>query len=260
MLNRTLQQLTVASLLLVGSAAHAATVTVDAVGNDRGAFNSSGFVQMFSTDWKTPEGIFWVRSLGNGSANEVTRLYHIFDIPALTAGQVIESATLLIPHSNRSYASTNGSAGAGDPTETVALFDVSTSADTLRNPDESQGISVLDAIFGDLGSGTTYGSFVASAASNGTTEMITLNADAIAALNAAAGGEWAVGGALQSANLTVFGAEEQVFKGSEDSPYPFTTASQLELTVVPLPPALALFASALVGLGLFGGRARRGQS
>jgi hypothetical protein len=56
-------------------------------------------------------------------------------------------------------------------------------------------------IFRDLGSGTQYGSRTVSAAvngTNGTTVSIPLNADAIAALNAARGGTISLGGALTS--------------------------------------------------------------
>jgi hypothetical protein len=97
------------------------------------------------------------------------------------------------------------------------------------------------AIFDDLGSGTTFGSYVASAADNGTTISITLNAAGIAALNAAAGSTIAFGGVLTTlsppANQYVFGFSTATFV--EDD------VRRLDLTVVPEPASLTL-----VGLGL----------
>jgi hypothetical protein len=82
-----------------------------------------------------------------------------------------------------------------DPTETYTLFDVSATAaalDANRVAGDLTGIG----IFNDLGSGTIYGTRVVSAADNNTTVAITLNAAALAALNAAIGSTFSLGGAL----------------------------------------------------------------
>jgi hypothetical protein len=251
--------------LFFATAAQADTVTLETSypvddHTDRGAFNWSGAIDIgILSGWKAAPGIISVRAFGEGgvysggtpASYEVQRMYHIFDLSGVAPG-TITAATLKIPHSTRSFVS-YVPGGTGDPSETAAFFDVSTSPDVLRDPDESQGYTLLDAIWDDLGTGVEYGSFVATPASNGTIEEITLNAAAIASLNAAAGGEWAIGASIQSNSHTVFGSEEQIFKGSEDgrnwdpgtgeifdplpgTGYPFYTPSQLVLTVEPVQP------------------------
>ncbi len=74
-------------------------------------------------------------------------------------------------------------------------------------------------IYNDLGSGIQYGSVIVSAADDGTLVNITLNADALAAINNAQGSNWAVGGSV----------------------FPAST---------PEPGSLMLLGSALAGLGL----------
>lgn len=54
--------------------------------------------------------------------------------------------------------------------------------------------------YADLGTGTVFGSRVMTAGDNGTTIQIQLNAAGIAALNAAIGGGFALGGAVDAAN------------------------------------------------------------
>lgn len=81
-----------------------------------------------------------------------------------------------------------------DPSETLGLFAVSTDAATLNN---NNGTS--SAIFNDLGTGTSYGSFVVSSVGSFTDILsFNLNAAAIADINAGAGGFFSIGGALLS--------------------------------------------------------------
>src|SRR6185369_9995998 len=97
-----------------------------------------------------------------------------------------------------------------DPTETYTLFDVSATPadlDTTRLAGDATGI----AIHADLGSGTIYGSRVVSAADNNTTVAITLNAAAVAALNAAIGSTISLGGALTTLAVT---ATQFMFAGT----------------------------------------------
>jgi hypothetical protein len=101
-----------------------------------------------------------------------------------------------------------------DPTETYTLFDVSASPaalDTTRLPGDATGI----AIHADLGSGTIFGSRVVSASDNNTTVAITLNAAALAALNAAIGSTISFGGALTSLAGT---ATQFIFGGTSGAP------------------------------------------
>jgi hypothetical protein len=95
-----------------------------------------------------------------------------------------------------------------DPTETYSLFDVSATPaalDANRLVGDLTGI----AIHGDLGSGTVYGTRVVSSADNNATVAITLNADAIAALNAAIGSTISFGGSF----TTIVGTATQILFG-----------------------------------------------
>lgn len=91
-----------------------------------------------------------------------------------------------------------------DPSETFELFDVTTPVSTLV-----AGGSGLTAIYNDLGTGVSYGSVTISAADNGRLVVINLNTAGIAAVTAAQGGQFAIGGAVTTlagtANQSVFG-------------------------------------------------------
>jgi hypothetical protein len=77
-----------------------------------------------------------------------------------------------------------------NPSETFDVWDVSTVITTLVAG--SGGVSA----FNDLGSGTLYGSTSVNAGDDGTQVTITLDSAALAAINAAEGGNFAVGGAV----------------------------------------------------------------
>ena len=64
------------------------------------------------------------------------------------------------------------------------------------------GGSGLTGIFDDLGGGTGFGQVDMTVADNGTVVSIPLNESAEAAINAAAGGLWAVGGAVMTLDGT----------------------------------------------------------
>ncbi len=116
------------------------------------------------------------------------------------------------------------------------LYDVVTPPSILiANNSAAVGIT----IYNDLGSGTVFGSTNVSSADNGTVITISLNAAAIAALNATNGGVFAIGGAFSApSGSVVFG-----FTG-------FDARNQLALQVsdVPEPSTLVLFCTGLVGL------------
>jgi RHS repeat-associated protein len=119
-----------------------------------------------------------------------TTQYHnflVFDLTGVT--NHVTAASLQLTNPAGGYL--------GDATETYTLFDVSTPISSLTASGSGQV-----GIFNDLGSGTSYGSRVVSAAANGTTIEIALNAAGVAAINAAAGGKIALGGALTGLQFT----------------------------------------------------------
>lgn len=226
-------------------------------GENRGAFNSSDVVLGLNDRWKVVDGNYQVRSLGAGfAALEVTRNYHIFDIPALAANEVVTGVTFTIPHSNNSYDSP-------DATETFGLFDIDVSnfADirvaTKGNsndpgdaaPFETRDISILNAIYEDLGTGVSYGSFTSSFANNGSPQTVetSLNQmlfDAITTLGQAGGGDFGIGGAITS--NTSFTATERTFRGTSN--LAALSSLQITTTVVPVPAAVWLFGTGLLGM------------
>lgn len=233
------------ALLLTSTAvvpANAAIVTLNSGGADRGAFYSSIAYGLVGGDGKVLNNSYQIGHLGDGAAsNLATAGYFIFDLSSV-AGNTINSATLRIYHPSNSYNST-------DPSETVTLFDVSTSHSILRTSLPGPlDLTALDAVVADLSGGTSYGSFTATLTDNSTYESTALNAAALTALNLAIGGEWAVGGAVTTNGLTGLGVRERIFRGSVvSSP---VTELVLDLTPVPVPAAVWLFGSSLVALGV----------
>ncbi len=125
------------------------------------------------------------------------RDFFVFDVPP----GLYTSAVLSLFNPSVGYISTN-------PTETYDSWDVSTLIFDL----EANNTGRVD-IFNDLGSGMQFGSVVVSAADNGTFVNITLNSDALVAINSAEGGPLAIGGAVElgapvpePATLLLFGS------------------------------------------------------
>lgn len=193
----------------------------------RGAFNSSAVVTLLSQPWKVVGSSYQVRHLGDGMASlPATRSYFTFDLSSVSG--TITAAELRIAHPSNSYDS-------GDASEMVELFDVSTAGSTLASPDDTQPLTVLDAIFDDLGGGVSFGAFTATAADNDTTEIIVLNGAALTSLNTVAGTStpWSIGASLTSASATTFGATERIFRGSDDTGGGGPPSTELEVTVTP---------------------------
>jgi hypothetical protein len=130
-----------------------------------------------------------------------------------------------------------------DPQETFTLFDVSTPIDSLLGG--TGGVAAFD----DLGSGTVFGSVVVTALDNGTLVEILFNPTGVAAINAALGGIFAVGGALTTIDNDL-PVGEFVFGSTVVDAY--TRELQLEAVPEPIPePAsLLLLGSGLLALGL----------
>ena len=110
-------------------------------------------------------------------------------------------------------------------------------------------------IFADLGSGTQFGAQSVSAADMGTDLMITLNAAALAALNAASD-SIAFGGAITTLNFPVT-SEADVETVFSFSNFDDLSDTRLILTL-PEPSSAVLLALGLAGLGAFMTGLRRG--
>jgi hypothetical protein len=181
-----------------------------------------------------------------GQSGSVYRDYFVFNLSAV--GGTITSAHLQLYNPSLTDP---GSMGTGysspDPTETFALYDVSTAISVLTAA-HAEGDQAGQAIYADLGSGLSYGTKTVSSADNGTLIDIPLGADALAALNASHG-QIAFGGAL----TTISGSAEQcVFAWSHNPP----ATRQLVLETVPEPSVPALLAAGAIGLAGWAWRAR----
>jgi PEP-CTERM motif len=164
---------------------------------------------------------------GDNTANVDHRSFFVFDLSAVSG--TIASAALNI--FNPAYSS-------ADPSESLAIFDVSTPIAVLVANGTGQ-----NPIYDDLGSGVLFGFTTVSPANNNAIVSIALNSAALAALQSNLGSNFAFGGALTTLsrpNLT-----ESVFAFSNN----FTGTRQLVLTtVVPEPASLALLASGLIAI------------
>lgn len=117
------------------------------------------------------------------------RNFFLFDLSALV-GVTIDAAELWLENPNDIIGPGFDSP---DAFETYALYDVgptSLATLTIGGP----GSPVGEAVFADLGSGTSYGSVDVTTADNGNIVVIPLNGDAISALSL--GGVLAFGGAI----------------------------------------------------------------
>lgn len=152
------------------------------------------------------------------------RDYFTFDLTGVT--DIVTSATLQLftfDVSNESEL-------------TLALYDVLTTAAALDTTSEPNL-----TIFDDLGSGTSYGNFSELTGKENTIIRITLNSDALIAINAARGSSFSIGGA----GLTNDGFTRYIFGDSTTS-----TDNALILTTAVPEPSTVL---GLFGLGILGG-------
>jgi hypothetical protein len=175
-------------------------------------------------------------TLGQGNSYEagfaystVTRRnYFYFAIPTLAPGESITAARLTL---------TGGTLNLeGTTTRTVTLWDVST------------GIGQIGFAYSDIGSGASYGSFQVSRSDpifGVTAYNADLNGTAIANLNSAAGGLFAIGGTLDVFNNSV--SRYQVFANTGGSAVD-DGRTVLSLTVVPEPSVVHLIAATTIAL------------
>lgn len=201
---------------------------------DRGWYDQTGFHDTGN------QNIF------TGSEINVNRRnWFVFNVPTGT----YSAATLRFVLSNTDFVQA-GRYESIDATETYNLVDVTTSVASLTGG--TGGV----AAYNDLGSGTAYGTRVFSSADNNTTVDIFLSSNALAAINASAGGQFALGGFLSTATG---GTTQAVFSFSD---FASTNGSALVLTAgisaAPEPGSVALVVCGGVGMmGIIARRKRR---
>ncbi len=185
-----------------------------------------------------------IYAVGNAVGSTILRNWFVVDLTGVT--QPVVSARLLLRNPSEAVEGGDGFSS-GQASETYALFDVSTPITDLRATQ-----TIRTDIFADLGSGASFGSFVATAGSNGTDVSISLNSAGLASLNAARGGLWAVGGAITTINSPAGSSDELLFNFSSNAGAG-DGKTRLELTV-PTPGTAGLLGMAGV---LAAGRRRR---
>jgi hypothetical protein len=206
----------VLGLALVSIGAPASAQTFDAT--NRGWFNSVG----------SHTATNLTAYVGQGSGSTRFRSFFVFDLTGLSepvGGAVLrlELEAYLGP----------------DPSEAFAVYDVSSNVGDLLLTQSGR-----TDIYTDLGSGTAYAMGVATPADVGSVLEIPLSDEAVAAVNAAAGGRFAVGVSLETLRLPT---------GSEGIRFSLTTEPRVHQLVLsapvppPTPPTLAI-APALAGM------------
>jgi hypothetical protein len=169
-----------AVLALAAPAAADTSVTLNAI--NQGRFSSLG--QHSGTS-----GIYNVGTLGLTSF----RNFFTFDLSSVSG--TVTGATLTVPN-------TSCGASGGVASTTYDLWDVSSSAADLAASD-AVGSAAGQAVFADLGTGSSYGSTPITASP--ATVSVPLGTDGIAALQAAEGtGFFAIGGSYSSTTNSLF--------------------------------------------------------
>jgi hypothetical protein len=172
---------TLGALLALAAPAVADTsVTLNAT--NQGRFSSLG--QHSGTS-----GIYNVGTLGLTSF----RNFFTFDLSSVSG--TVTGATLTVPN-------TSCGASGGVASTTYELWDVTSSADDLAASDAVLS-AAGQAVFADLGTGTSYGS--TPVAASPAAVSVPLGADGLAALQAATGsGFFAIGGSYSSTTNSLF--------------------------------------------------------
>jgi hypothetical protein len=172
---------------------------------------------------------------------------------SLDGGQHRNFATYLLPDFDQPVVAASlsfnrrGSAATNEATETIGFFDVSTSPQVLNN-----NTGPNSTIYGDLGSGVSYGEVTVSGAGPPTEVLdFPLNSMGVAAINGAAPGYFSIGGRL----LTDDG-NDYFFGGGGSGLFNFVT---LTLTVVPEPSTIVLGPLLVAGAAMRRRAARKAQ-
>ncbi|ODU00665.1 PEP-CTERM sorting domain-containing protein [Thiobacillus sp. 65-1402] len=236
-------QLLLAAISFAFSMATEAATTLYSVGG--GWFSDAGeHIEMNS-----------IYAVGGGLDGYTRNNFFLFDLSGVSGPITTATLRLYNPDTSDSPSVPYGYTSS-DPTETFALFDVST--DFFSEPtggthlvgEYEVGSVAGQSIFNDLGSGQSYGTYTASLADNGHFVEINLNASGLAALNAASG-IFGIGGSITTLDGMV--NRESLFVSSFLS-FPGPNGAQLVVSSVPEPSETALF---IAGLGLVGLTARR---
>jgi hypothetical protein len=217
----------IAGFALAAPMAHAQSFSLAAV--DRGLYDPNGT--------RDPNNdSYFVGTIGGGVFND----FFVFDLGGVNG--TITSAQLQLFEPDGGYSSDLAS-------ETYDVGSVSTPIATLiATQTGAAGLAIRD----DLAAGTLYGTVTTTAADDGTVITITLNAAALAALNASENMQIAFGGTLPGAT-----GDEFIFGGSDNhgTPNPGDGHVVLALEVTPVgattpePATWALMILAFVGLG-----------
>lgn len=214
MKNKIIMGLALVGALTGGEAASAETLS----GPLAGYYRDNGVASGGSVGNNHTTGFF---------AGNDHRGYFVYNIPA---GEPITGATLSI----------NAASVLNGP-NTLEVHDVTTSPETVVS------FAPNVAIYNDLGTGVLYGTAVATTGRQ--TLTVTLNADAISAINAARGKSFALGFAIATGNS---GENHTIFLGSGN-----TTPRDLILSrAAPAPvPTMTEWAMIIFGTMLAGGAA-----
>ncbi len=185
------------------------------VASDRGWYRSDGASD--DSPPKDPEPNY---AAGDDALNREFRNWFVFDL-ASVEGLITSIALNLGVPSGDSMNPKTGGYRSNDPSELYELYDVETPIDDLI------GGNAGLAAFGDLGSGTFFGSLLMDESQEGEIVSIVLNADAVANANHAHSFQvpWALGGTVPTVSPN--GLAEGVFAGSHTVP-----ASNVFLTVL----------------------------
>lgn len=144
---------------------------------DRGWYDDAGS--------HSPTNGNYIAGLCSDCGGRIFRNFFVFEVPA-----AIVAASAVLSLDTATYDSLNAS-------ETYTLFDVSTAVSDLIGG--TGGMAAYD----DLGTGAMFGSRVYSGVDALQTRAIPLNAAALAAIAAASGGTFAIGGAIESPSTSV---------------------------------------------------------
>lgn len=179
------------------------------------------------------------------------RQLFVFD-PATLTSDPVTAATLNIPipQGNNSFFQPSGAVTdvgyySADASETLGLFDVTTSRGNLSAGTSGDSGSLAHSIYDDLGSGTMYGSAIVSEASEGTVLQISLGAEFLAAINAARAGGSQIG---IGASLTSIVGERSPAQLLVTNNLP-VTLDVTQGTVIPLPASAWAGGALLLAMG-----------